>query len=237
MLYVLTSACDANPPVDVANKIVGATALGETLWAQACPVEIIDGVCGQRAARPNLVTCASVSADAGEAPLAIVARDPNKVQAAMAAFTEARTQFDNDRAELLTDPAAVAAYQAARRMLLAPAYETYLGLHFPTDLNFDPAAPLQLNASMNTFAAWFQQKSSTGQELRESFDDINDIGMDEDPLSNLRSAAIFKNFAADIMHGEIPVSVRTGEFATEKIRAYCDAFESQAQKLRAGPRP
>lgn len=219
--------------MEVATSIATAAELGQRLWNQSCPIEAIDGVCGHRAAETSLVTCASRSSDASEPPLVIVARDASTVQAALAMLTDVRTEFEHHQAELLSDPAAVAAYRRARHILLAPTFEAYLALQLPTNLNFDPADPLRLDASLVAFTQWVQTKSAAGQHLRTRFDEINEVDGAENNAISARKAATFENFAASLMHGEIPISVRTGEFAEEKSQAYCDAIEAQAKPLRA----
>jgi hypothetical protein len=233
-LCLLLSACDSDQPVDGASKITTAPELGQHLWNQSCPIETIDGVCGHRAAATTVATCASRSKDMSEAPLIIVTRDAANVQAAMAAWTDVRIEFERHQAELLGDPTAVATYQLALSALQAPAFEAYLALQFPSQLNFDPADPLRLNASFAAFTQWVQVKSTAGQNLRAGFAEITALG--NDSVIAARAAATFENFAAAMMHGEIPISIRTGEFAEEKSQAYCDALEAQAKPLRAAAR-
>ncbi len=233
-LGLLTVACVSAPPVKVATKIATVTELGQRLWNQSCPIETIDGVCGHRAAATTIATCASRSTDVSEAPLVIVTRDAGNVQAAMAAWTDVRTEFERNQAALLGDPTAVAAYQLALSALQTPAFEAYLALQFPAHLDFDPADPLRLNASFAAFTQWVQVKSTAGQNLRAGFDEITELA--NDSVIAARAAATFENFAAAMMHGEIPISIRTGEFAEEKSQAYCDALEAQVKPLRAAAR-
>jgi hypothetical protein len=232
-LGLLTVACVSAPPVEVATKIATAAEVAQRLWEQSCPIASVDGVCGHRASPATIATCANRSADVSEAPLVIVTRDAGNVRAAMAAWANVRTEFESHQAELLSDPAAVAAYQMAQCALEAPAFEAYLALQFPSNLNFDPADPLRLDASLVAFTQWVQTKSAAGQRLRARFDEINEVDVAENNAISARKAATFENFAASLMHGEIPISVRTGEFAEEKSQAYCDAIEAQAKPLRA----
>lgn len=232
-LGLLTVACVSAPPVKVATKIATVAELGQRLWNQSCPIETIDGVCGHRAAATTIATCASRSTDVSEAPLVIVTRDAANVQAAMAAWTDVRTEFERHQAELLDDPTAVAAYQMAQGALEGPAFEAYLAMQFPANLNFDPADPLLVDASFAAFTKWVQTKSTSGQNLRARFETISELGGVENSVISARKTATFENFAAAMMHGEIPISIRTGEFAEEKSQAYCDALEAQVKPLRA----
>ena len=233
ILFLIGSACDSPPSTETTDTLSAAAALGEALWAQSCPVATIDGVCGHPTTTQNRVTCANQGHAHSAQPLTIVARDPKLVKAALAAFNDARTLFETNQAELQRDSSAVKTYQTARRALLAPSFEAYLALQFPSKLNFDPADPIGLKASTAAFKQWFEQKNSAAQELLRNFDAIQQSGIDQDLSSAARRAAIFENFAADMMHGEIPVSVRSGDFATETTRAYCDGLAAQALPLQA----
>ncbi|MBP9084732.1 MAG: hypothetical protein KBG15_01385 [Kofleriaceae bacterium] len=54
---------------------------------------------------------------------------------------------------------------------------------------------------------------------------------DADRLITMPKATTFENFAAAMMHGEILVSIRTGEFAEAKSQASCDGREAVTTTL------
>jgi hypothetical protein len=115
-------------------------------------------------------------------------------------------------------------------------FEAYLDLRFPFGLNFDPAPEHKAIAakSRKRFDDWVTQKQKIGGSATSKYQAVLAI---KDPANSITAAArigqISQNFSDALFTAEIPKDVRTGEFADEKVEAFCDRMTEVAEPLEA----
>jgi hypothetical protein len=115
-------------------------------------------------------------------------------------------------------------------------FEKYLDLKFPANLDFDrdPKRKAIREKSEKRFAEWFTQKSKQGETAAKKFDNVLQI---KDAANSIAAFArlgqITQNFSDMLFTAEIPKDVRSGEFAEDKVEAYCDALTEKAEPLAA----
>jgi tetratricopeptide (TPR) repeat protein len=203
--------------------VIAHAKIGQQLWKQSCPHKLVDGLCikaNERAPR----TCGTGTTRT----LAPTPRDPRKVKEALAAFTEATNEFERNQ---LTDPVARYYYAQAKLAAADLELEPYFALHLPRDLRFDRA-----NAAMSAkrFNRWIEQRQRDGGAVMRKYEAVLAI---KDAASSVTAAArmamISQSFASSLVTGAIPRDVKTGEFATEKLAAYCHALNDAAEPLEA----
>ncbi|MEO8549623.1 MAG: hypothetical protein ABI678_06605, partial [Kofleriaceae bacterium] len=95
---------------------------------------------------------------------------------------------------------------------------------FPAGLDFDPAAKAKQQASLKRFNAYVEQLTKVGAEARERYTKVvadKSAELAARTAAAARIAQVSLRFAAALARAPIPADVRTGEFAKEKIEAYC----------------
>ena len=104
-------------------------------------------------------------------------------------------------------------------------------LEFPTDLSFDDKHKTE---STKKFNAFLQQLMKVGGAAREHYEQQVRTG---DPVMKVAAAArmaqLFTRLASLLARPEIPFDVRTGDFAQDKIDAFCDTLAKQAESIQA----
>ena len=102
-------------------------------------------------------------------------------------------------------------------------------LAFPTGLSF--AEPAKKAASMKAFEAWMKTLQTTGAAAQKYYEAM----IQADPATRAHAAArlaqVSFRIAEILARAEIPKDVRTGEFASDKITAFCDEMEEVAAPL------
>jgi len=115
-------------------------------------------------------------------------------------------------------------------------FEAYLDLRFPQGLNFDraPEHKAILAKSNKRLEEWLTQKKKIRGLAETKYLAVLAI---KDPANSITAAArigqIAQNFSDQLFTAEIPKDVRTGEFADEKVEAYCDRLTELAEPLEA----
>jgi hypothetical protein len=103
-------------------------------------------------------------------------------------------------------------------------------LEFPTGLSFDDK---HKTASMKKFNAFLQQLTKVGAASREYYEKQLQTG---DPVAKMTAAArmaqLFTRLASVLARVEIPFDVRTGDFAQDKIDAFCDRLVEVAEPIQ-----
>ena len=122
-------------------------------------------------------------------------------------------------------------YAMAKLALADDELERYLALGFPHGLDFGPEGTSK-DESIRRFEGWIRAKSELGEHLRDRYNAVIALG---DPVASVvaasRMGTIPSSFADELFAAEIPVDVRTGETAQDKIDAYCDALTTAAEPL------
>ena len=232
-----------------ADRVVVAYAkIGQVLWHQSCPVKEVDGSCvkivreraisGKRQKRVNKKGASEQPLQCGpesKIKLTVVKRDERKLREALAAFTSAVKEYDKRQGKTGGDEAGARYYYAAAKLAEADkAFEAYLDIKFPQGLDFDPAPERKAIAakSLKRFEEWFGQKKKAGGAARAKYeavlvakDNANSIA------AYARMGQITQDFSDALFTAEIPKNVRTGEFADDKVAAFCDALTEKADPL------
>lgn len=213
--------------------------LGELTWRQSCGVPTIDGLCVKRVrerplplAKPpgrqqtaTRLRCGPASATV----LTAVARNASKAKEAIKALTEARKLVEQ---HALKDPGAQAVYAHVMTLLADQELEGYLAIGFPTNLDFPPNDQNKRADSTKRFQAYISDKQTRGSKARQQYEAIVSL---KDPLEAIaamtRLGLIPASLSDQLNTGEIPKSVRTGEYAADKTTAYCDTMIEVAEPL------
>jgi tetratricopeptide (TPR) repeat protein len=233
-----------------ADRVVVAYAkIGQILWHQSCPVKEIDGSCvriireraistkKQKKTKKGVVEQPLQCGPESKIKLTVVKRDERKLKEALQAFTAAAREYEKRQGKTGGDEAAARYYYGIAKVADADKdFEAYLELKFPVGLNFDPAPEHKAIAakSRKRFDDWMVQKNKVGGVARNKYGAVLAI---KDPANSITAAArigqIAQNFSDALFTAEIPNNVRTGEFADEKVEAFCDALTEKAEPLEA----
>jgi hypothetical protein len=167
----------------------------------------------------------------------VVKRDERKLKEALHAFTAAAREYEKRQGKTGGDEAAARYHYGVAKVAEADKdFEAYLEIRFPVGLNFDPAPEHKAIAakSLKRFNEWFAQKDKLGGSARAKYNTVLAI---KDPANSITAAArigqIAQNFSDALFTAEIPNNVRTGEFADEKVEAFCDALTEKAEPLES----
>ena len=234
-----------------ADRVVVAYAkIGQILWHQSCPLKSeVDGSC-VRIIRERAITTKKVKktkkgvveqplqcGPESKIKLTVVKRDEVKQKQALQAFAAAAKEYEKRQGKTGGEEAAARYYYGIAKIAEADKeFEAYLELRFPSGLNFDPAPEHKAIAakSRKRFDEWMTQKQKVGGLARSKYDGVLAI---KDPSNSITAAArigqIAQNFSDALFTAEIPNNVRTGEFADEKVEAFCDALTEKAEPLEA----
>jgi tetratricopeptide (TPR) repeat protein len=229
------------------DRLVTAwTKIGTTLWAQACPVKTVDGSCvrvtreravaGKRSKRRKGSSQPTQCGPESKIKLVAVNRDERKVKDAMAAFAKAVSEYERAGGKTGGDEGAARFYYGQAKFYQAEKdYEVYLATRFPRGLDFDPQNKSIANRSNKRLTEWFEEKKKVGGSAREKYDAAIAT---KDAASAIAAAArrgqIQQNFSDALFTAEIPEDVRTGQFADEKVEAFCDRLTELAEPLAVG---
>ncbi|HEU4732278.1 MAG TPA: tetratricopeptide repeat protein [Kofleriaceae bacterium] len=232
-----------------ADRLVIAYAkIGQVLWKQSCPVKEVDGACVKIARERAISTKKPKKTKKGsdqptqcgpesKIKLTVVKRDEKKLREALAAFTAAAREYEKRQGKTGGDDAGARYYYGIAKIAEADKdFEAYLDLKFPFGLNFDPAPEHKAIAakSRKRFDDWVTQKKKIGGAATSKYQAVLAI---KDPANSITAAArigqISQNFSDALFTAEIPKDVRTGEFADEKVEAFCDRMTEVAEPLEA----
>ncbi len=230
------------------DRLVTAYAkIGQTLWAQSCPVKSVDGAC-VKISRERAISTKKLKRKKGmEQPLqcgpdskiklTVVPRDERKMKEAMAAFASASKEYDKRQGKFASDEATAAARYFYAQSKFAEAdkdFESYLALKFPAGLNFDPNNKAIQEKSKKRFDEWIKEKNKVGGSATSKYEAILQV---RDNATSIAAAArlaqISQNLSDALFTAAIPQDVRTGEFADEKVEAFCDQMTEVAEPLDA----
>lgn len=239
----------------VDRQIIAHTKIGMILWQQSCPVKGVNGACIKVKRERSIVSRrdkkkrrqTSLPTQCGpesKIKLTIVERDPRKVRAAQKEFKAAIQLFGNGKAmqrvggegsEQGPRTALMIRYLAASKFHLAEEeYEAFLNINFPKGLDFDPRNQRKLKSSQKEFEGWLKDKSKLAVKATKMYDEVKEIkggGAHYAIAAAARMGQISQNFSDALFTAEIPTNVRTGQFAEDKVDAYCDQLTTEAEPL------
>jgi TolA-binding protein len=229
--------------------VIAYSKIGQVLWHQSCPVKEVDGSCVRIVRERAISTKKAKKTKKGvvEQPLqcgpeskiklTVVKRDEVKQKQALQAFSAAAKEYEKRQGKTGGDEALARSYYGIAKIADADKdFEAYLELRFPIGLNFDPAPEHKaiLAKSRKRFDDWMAQKAKVGGIANHKYEAVLAI---KDPANSITAVArigqITQNFSDALFTAEIPSNVRTGEFADEKVEAFCDALTEKAEPLEA----
>jgi tetratricopeptide (TPR) repeat protein len=229
--------------------IIAQAKIGQTLWNQSCPVKQVDGSC-VKIVRERAINMKKTKRTKGgndqptqcgpesKIKLTVVKRDDRKVKEAMAAFNAAQKEFEKTggkSADGKADEGGARYFYAQSKFVEADRdFEAYLGQAFPQGLNFDPNNKAIAEKSKKRFDEWVKEKTKVGGKATGQYEGI--LGV-KDAATSIAAAArigqIQQNFSDALFTAAIPNDVRTGQFADEKVEAFCDRMTEVAEPLEA----
>jgi TolA-binding protein len=228
------------------DRLVVANAkIGQILWEQSCPVKQVDGSCVKIVRERAINLKKRKRAKGSDQPtqcgpdskikLTVVNRDERKMKEALQAFGAATKAFEKTQGKTGGDEGAARYYYGLAKVAEADKdFEAYLALKFPANLNFDPQNKAVAEKSMKRFTEWVTEKTKVGGSATKKYEGVLGI---KDAANSITAAArigqISQNFSDALFTAEIPKDVRTGEFADEKVEAFCDALTEKAEPLEA----
>ncbi|MBA3457014.1 MAG: hypothetical protein H0T42_28255, partial [Deltaproteobacteria bacterium] len=230
--------------------VIAHAKIGQILWTQSCPVKQVDGSCvkivreraintkkkkGGKRAKTNdqPLQCGADS----KIKLTVVKRDERKLKEAMQAYAAAAKAFEKVSGKTGGDEGGARYYYGLAKVADADKdFEAYLSLGFPQNLNFDPDPKKKAikEKSLKRFNDWVEEKKKVGGSATKKYEGVLGI---KDAANSITAAArlgqISQNFSDALFTAQIPQDVRTGEFADEKVEAFCDAMTTVAEPLEA----
>jgi tetratricopeptide (TPR) repeat protein len=196
--------------------------IGDALWRQSCPVSSFDGLC------VKLVREQTPRCDPAAIRVVTVARTAAVRKDALAAYDQAIKVVDEAG---LKDPGSIHVAAMAKVARADDELERMIDQAFPTGLDFAGAGKQR---SMKRFQDWLADETKRGEALNHAYEAV--LAM-KDPSASIAAAArigqMAEAFARAMAVGEIPKDVRSGEFAKDKVSAYCDTLHEAAEPLRA----
>ena len=223
---------------DPGAVVVAHTKLGLALWRKSCPVASVDGSCvrvwreravaraGQHLGRA-LRTQAGQCGETSRVRLTVVPRTPGAQRAAMDAFTAAVAAGAalGDR----VDPAARHHAAQARFHLAERAFEAYLAVVFPANLDFDPGHPAVAAASHARFARFMADKERLGAAARQAYEAVAATRDAATMIAAVARRGQIAQHAADVLYtAEVPRNLRPH---AEAVEVYCDTLMERADPL------
>jgi len=125
-------------------------------------------------------------------------------------------------------------FSASKFYLAEEDYEAFLNIDFPKGMDFDPRNARKAKESMKQFQAWFADKTKLSVKATKMYDEVKEIkggGAHYAIAAAARMGQITQNFSDALFTADIPTNVRSGEFAEDKVDAYCDELTTAAEPL------
>ena len=192
--------------------------LGALLWKQSCPrTDDSTGACvrtvavsGKNRCRPGRVhrlrkrnsRLAARARKALERAVALCETLPPLPAEVMAKVHQARAQ--------------------ALFTLAEQDYEGYLALGFPTGLSFDSERPRAKAESTRRLVEWFEKTQQHHAKLASTYGELAKVSRAWAAATAMRRAQLDLALSDSLRAAKIPLDVRSGEYATDKRKAFCD---------------
>ncbi|MBX3158594.1 MAG: tetratricopeptide repeat protein [Deltaproteobacteria bacterium] len=230
-----------------ADRLVIAHAkIGKILWDQSCPLgaKMENGSC-VTITRDRAISSKTIKKKGNELPtqcgaeskikLSVVPRDARKAGEAAAAFKAATSEFEKRNGKTGGDEGGAKYYYAQVKFAEADKdFESYLALKFPPNLDFDPTPERKAirEKSLKRFGDWLEARNKIGIEASKKYQTVLDIKDAANSIAaSARLAQISQNLSDALFSAEIPKDVRSGEFAEDKVDAFCDKMTEIAEPL------
>ncbi len=222
------------------RRVIAHAKIGQALWAASCPVALVDGACVRVVRERAIDTRASQRpadqtrcGDATRTRLTVVPRDARKVKEAMAAFAAASAEWTRAGGKTGGDELGARHHHAQGKLAEADReYEAFLAIALPANLDFHKANPAIAAQSLRRFDAWFLQRKRAAELAIQRYGAARQVSDNPTSIAAVaRLAQILHNQADTLYSTEIPLPVRTGRFAADKVEAYCDQMAAVGTPL------
>jgi TolA-binding protein len=245
------------------DRLVKAWAkIGQIYWDRSCPVKTVDGSCvkvtRERAIASKKVKKTKKGKEVYVAPvqcgpeskikLSVVKRDERNLRDALNAFKAAEQAFDKHQGKTGGDEGGARYYYAVAKFAQADvAFEKYLDIKFPTNLNYGDGLPEHkkqneelIKKSTKRFEDWLKGKGTARADAEKAYLAVLNV---KDAANSIAAAARLGQVAQDLSDqlytAEIPQDVRRNQviegydIAQDKVDNYCDALAKVAEPLEA----
>jgi tetratricopeptide (TPR) repeat protein len=221
--------------------------LGQALWKKSCGVSAVEGSCVKVTRDRALAslkkgkkkrTLQTQCGPESKVKTTVIGRDARFKKEALAAFAKAASIYEARKpsGDVPADAAALYWYATAKFHQLDEQYETYLGMPFPTGLDFSDQMKVagggpKSKKSMATFNAWLTKKQAMIGTLKGGYLAIIKLG---DPsmavAASARIGQVAQNYTDALYTAEIPEAQRK---IPEAVEGYCDALVGVAEPAEA----
>ena len=222
------------------RRVIAHARIGQALWAASCPVAPVDGAC-VKVVRERAISRRGTQlraqqtqcGDATKSKLTVIPRDARKVRDAMAAFAAAAAEWEKVGGQTGGDAlGARHSYAQARFAEADRDYEAFLAAGLPQNLDFNRDDAATRARNLKRFDEWLARSVRLAEAAAQKYDATRKI---TDNATSIAVAArlgqLAQHHADALFTTEIPLSVRTGRFAEDKIEAFCDAMTDVADPL------
>ena len=206
--------------LDDTQRVVALGKLGELQWDATCKGRAL---CVTELPRDKVQRCAEGTR------LRVDARAPTRDAEATLALA-VRTYEERQP----KDAAALHAYAMAKLRIADRALERYLALGFPTglDVSSEPEKKAAKEASLKRFSTWVTERQKLGVAAQQQYEAVVALHDPEAAVAaTARMGQLTADFAATLRTAEIPKDIRTGDFAKEKVAAFCEKMVEVAEPL------
>lgn len=240
----------------VDREIIAHVRAGEALWKSSCPVKgekgsciaivrerALRGIAKRKKGQAAQTQCGDVSKN----KITVYERKPNLVAGAQKHFATALELWKKAGAAKITGKdetdktyrtAETIRWVAAASFYTGEAkYEAFLGLKFPTGLNFDPAKAAKQKDSVKKFKAWQEQKEKLLADVNARYGGVVSTATSGGANINSAQWAIasaarmgqaLQNYSDALFTAEIPKDVQA---YADAVDAYCDELTNLADPL------
>jgi len=235
----------ANGGVD--RRVIAHAKIGMIYWKSSCPRRTIQGACvkitrkrgslrkRKRKRRRKGLALQTQCGPESKIKLTIMKRDKNLVRSAQRQFKRAIALFAKGKAikkvggagkeKAVRTVLMIKHFAAAKFFMNESNYEKFLSLNFPRGLDFDPKKKKKLKRSQKRFGDWVKKKKNLMGKTAGAYHFVRKIaggGAHYAIAAAARIGQLSQNFSDVLFTAPIPKDVRKGEYADEKIMAYCD---------------
>jgi hypothetical protein len=181
----------------------------------------------------KLVAQQTQCGDTTKSKLTVIPRDARRVRDAMAAFAAAAVEWEKVAGKTGGEELVARHYYAQARFAEADRdYEAFLAAGLPRNLDFNRDDAATRARNLKRFDEWVGKSGKLADAATQKYGATLKI---VDNATSIAVAArlgqLSQHHADALFTTEIPLGVRTGRFAEDKIEAFCDRMTEVADPL------
>jgi hypothetical protein len=224
------------------RRVIAYAKIGQAQWAASCPVKLVDGAC-VKVMRDRAISRKATQlraeqkqcGDTTKTKVTMIARDARRVRDAMAAFASAAAEWEKVGGKTGGEELLAKHYYAQAKLAEADRdFEAFLGAGLPSNLDFNREDAATRAKNLKRFDEWIVK---SGKLADTAIQKLNATLKIQDNATSIAVAArlgqLSQHHADALFTTEIPLSVRTGAFAEDKIEAFCDKMTEFADPMEA----